>query len=938
MKNKKLVLIIITIFTISLFIIGSTYAFWSWNSSSTKNVVFNTAGSLKNYIIYDEGESKFSGNFEATSNYTNGMHSTISIYKTSEAANVDLLATINMTINTIGNTMKESPALKWKVTEGNSTNIGATLAEGNFLGFNNGDELKIVSDIEVTTDETFYTIWIWLDSSEFPNSSLTGETLDIDVWTQVDQLSDVEDILLITQAYAKYQVINATARDNKHQITNYAVTTSNIEPSTWTNIPSNEQGNVYRLTYAVPTTGAYYIWFKDNANKVVSKPINVTELDTTAPTFNIEASLSNSVINATLKDIVETGSGLSGTYYWKVSTSSVCDNTTSDFVSTSSNFYEFTISTNETYYVCAKVGDNVGNYGYNSVIPISKVYTYLGNTTQYFKATAYKDKITSVSFVNEINIPENATNWNVGTSPSNASDVKAWLEDDTNNIGKFSLKVGANGTIFANNLSYAFYSLSNVSNFNFSSLNTSETTTMLSMFSNTGQNATDFNLNLGNQFNTINVTNMAGMFSQTGRNSTNFSLNLGSKFNTSNVTTMSNMFSNTGQNATNFSLNLGNQFNTSNVTNMYYMFSNAGSNATNFNLDLGSEFNTINVTNMAYMFSNTGFKATNFSLNLGNNFNTSNITSMAGMFSNTGQNATNFSLNFGSEFNTSNVTIMTSMFYYAGRNATNFSLNLGNQFNTSNVTSMAGMFLNTGLNATNFSLNLGNHFNTSNVTSMASMFSNTGRNATNFSLELGNHFNTSKVTNMANMFYYAGYNATNFSLNLGSEFNTSKVTNMANMFSYAGYNATNFSLNLDNQFNTSKVTNMANMFYYAGRNATNFSLDLGNEFNTINVTTMASMFYYAGYNATNFSLDLGNHFNMSNVTNIYRMFYYTGNKTQTSFNLDLAAGNFNAVTNNTNMFYNFPTSYATIYVKDTDAQSFIISQNSGFSASNVLIK
>ena len=481
---------------------------------------------------------------------------------------------------------------------------------------------------------------------------------------------------------------------------------------------------------------------------------------------------------------------------------------------------------------------------------ITKRYVNFGSNDQYFKATDYRDKITSISIVNGINVPSGATSWNLGVSPSNASDVVGWLEDDGSGNDTYDLKIGTNGgRIYGNgSFYYAFHNLVNASSINLDGLNTSKVTTMYGMFYNTGQSVSNFNLDLGNNFNTSNVTNMAQMFYDTGRNSTNFSLNLRNNFNTSNVTSMSDMFQYAGQNATNFSLNLGNNFNTSNVTSMVYMFFGIG------------------------------------------------------------QNSTNFSLNLGNNFNTSNVTSMSVMFQHAGQNATNFNLNLGNHFNTSNVTSMVHMFWNTGQNSTNFSLYLGNHFNTSNVTGMIGMFRSAGQNSTNFSLNLGNHFNTSNVTDMQDMFSSAGRNATNFDLNLGSHFDTSNVTNMYGMFQNMGTKSDNFNLNLGNQFNTSKVIHMGVMFCNIGQNATNFNLDLGVQFNT------------------------------SNVINMWKAFSNVGSKSQTNFILDLSAGNFNNVTDNVQTFYGFPTAKATIYVKDAEAQQWIIAQNSGFNASNVLIK
>jgi surface protein len=97
------------------------------------------------------------------------------------------------------------------------------------------------------------------------------------------------------------------------------------------------------------------------------------------------------------------------------------------------------------------------------------------------------------------------------------------------------------------------------------------------------------------------------------------------------------MFNNTGNNSTDFTLDLSN-FDTSKVTNMSYMFMNAGNNSTDFTLNV-SNFDTSNVTNMTYMFSYTGKKSTNFTLDL-SNFDTSNVTNMSSMFLEMGLNST----------------------------------------------------------------------------------------------------------------------------------------------------------------------------------------------------------------------------------------------------------------------------------------------------------
>ena len=94
MKNKKMLLLTIGVLLIGMLVTAGSFAFWQWRSDTNKNIVFNTSKNLQNYIKYNEGDSNFVGNLQVSSNYQYGIHSTISLYKTSEAANVNLLATI----------------------------------------------------------------------------------------------------------------------------------------------------------------------------------------------------------------------------------------------------------------------------------------------------------------------------------------------------------------------------------------------------------------------------------------------------------------------------------------------------------------------------------------------------------------------------------------------------------------------------------------------------------------------------------------------------------------------------------------------------------------------------------------------------------------------------------------------------------------------------
>ena len=186
-RKKRIILISIIIVLVLSLVVAGTYALWTWNSNVNKNVVFNTSKGMQYYIYYDAGESKFVGDFQASDSYTGGIHTTITMGKSSEIANIGLYATINMTIKAIGSNLANSSALKWVITKGNSTNPGTVLNSGSFIGHSLGDNIVLAPSIEITTTNTEYTIWIWLDSSMNPGDEISGETIDASVWTQINQ-------------------------------------------------------------------------------------------------------------------------------------------------------------------------------------------------------------------------------------------------------------------------------------------------------------------------------------------------------------------------------------------------------------------------------------------------------------------------------------------------------------------------------------------------------------------------------------------------------------------------------------------------------------------------------------------------------------------------------------------------------------------------------
>lgn len=354
--------------------------------------------------------------------------------------------------------------------------------------------------------------------------------------------------------------------------------------------------------------------------------------------------------------------------------------------------------------------------------------TYLVNlasNTAYFKESTYREYITSIDFVNYIDISEAEKTYDLSTNGDQS--IIGWVkkydddgdgEPDTDSSGNtlYKLYVGSIYDIYSKNMESAFAYMYGLRSINFENLDTSE--------------SISFNY-------TFYKTEIADLDLST--------------FNTSSALVMQNMF---GGMKNLKALDVSN-FNTSQVTNMWYMFGGL-TNITELDI---STFNTSKVTNMGYMFS--GMEKLKV-LNLGENFNTANVTIMDCMF-NKLESIENLDV---STFNTTSLLSAKNMFYNCKKLTT---LDL-TSFNVANVTNMYYMFGN--MNSLN-TLIIDN-FNTSNVTTMEGMFANCSSLA---NLDLS-HFNTQKLTNMNQMFSNM-YKLESINL---SSFDTSKVTDMQKLF------------------------------------------------------------------------------------------------------------------------------------------------------------
>ena len=288
-----------------------------------------------------------------------------------------------------------------------------------------------------------------------------------------------------------------------------------------------------------------------------------------------------------------------------------------------------------------------------------KGYKYGVKNNNEFNALI-PDTVTKIIFTNETKPASAAT---IDVDADGDGGVVAWTENG-GTVMKVSTQIKGMKVQAAKNSGNMFFKRTNLTNIDFSMLDTANVTNMGPMFSGcSGLTSLDLT-----PLNTAKVTNMNSMFCGCSGLT---SLDL-TPLNTTNVTSMSSMFYGCSSLT---SLDLT-PLNTANVTDMSAMFYGCYGLTS---LDL-TPLNTANVTDMRYMFSGCSGLT---SLDL-TSFNTAKVTNMDSMFYGC-SGLTSLDL---TPLNTANVTNMDYMF--SGCSGLT-SLDL-TSFNTAKVTNMDSMF------------------------------------------------------------------------------------------------------------------------------------------------------------------------------------------------------------------------------------------------------
>ena len=163
---------IISLSVLVVCIIGSTYALYK--AQLSKNIGVNTTThGLAYYINYVKGADITAATLNPSTSYEGGASSNIEFWKKDDS--YDIYGKIELTVNTIGTNLSNSPAIKYAVV-----NNGNVLKEGSLKGTTSGSKVTILKNLYLEQTKQIYTVYVWLDNGE-ELGNISNESLSISV-------------------------------------------------------------------------------------------------------------------------------------------------------------------------------------------------------------------------------------------------------------------------------------------------------------------------------------------------------------------------------------------------------------------------------------------------------------------------------------------------------------------------------------------------------------------------------------------------------------------------------------------------------------------------------------------------------------------------------------------------------------------------------------
>lgn len=166
--KKQLVASIVAMLLLAVVVVGSTYAFFVTTLSSSNNVNVDT--SIMN-IAYTKG-TPLNGTMQMVSNRNEGYITSINIRTTAESVTPTI--TLFLNIEEISNNIAVE-GFVWEVCAARSGDQ-TVCRTGNFAGYNdtNNNVIALYPDYQLSTTNTTFTVYLWLDGSKLDDSIIGG--------------------------------------------------------------------------------------------------------------------------------------------------------------------------------------------------------------------------------------------------------------------------------------------------------------------------------------------------------------------------------------------------------------------------------------------------------------------------------------------------------------------------------------------------------------------------------------------------------------------------------------------------------------------------------------------------------------------------------------------------------------------------------------------
>lgn len=182
-KRLKLGIVFIVLAVIAT-IVGSTFAYWSWQSSEAQKteVTFTVTAGFS--CSADGGGNISPGDISlAPAACTNENYAVKRTVTVSPTINIDgdVYMDLWLKVNSIGSGLAASQNFKYALTTSSSNCTTGVVAQGNFNGATTNTQKTLLHNkaYSQTTTETYY-LWIWLDAAE-TSASTQNQTFSMEL-------------------------------------------------------------------------------------------------------------------------------------------------------------------------------------------------------------------------------------------------------------------------------------------------------------------------------------------------------------------------------------------------------------------------------------------------------------------------------------------------------------------------------------------------------------------------------------------------------------------------------------------------------------------------------------------------------------------------------------------------------------------------------------